>query len=128
MPKTRPSRTGRLGLALALSKQKTAGIHVKGGTILKTTNSGNPLAFPVAQPDGTIQMVNRCPELVEKIKKEGFHAVINVGGDGSQRGEIFRPLRAVENKAGEKEPYDTCRPGDKPGPGQHRGKKQEEAG
>jgi phosphofructokinase-like protein len=68
-----------------LTRKKIAGIHVKGGTILKTTNKSNPLKFPTPQKDGTIREVDRTDELVSKIKALGFDAVINIGGDGSQR-------------------------------------------
>jgi phosphofructokinase-like protein len=70
---------------IKLSRSKTAGIHVRGGTILKTTNKGNPIHFPVTQPDGTIKFIDRSEELVERIKELGFDAVINIGGDGSQK-------------------------------------------
>jgi len=68
-----------------LTSARTAGIHVKGGTILKTTNKGNPIQFPVAQPDGTIRFVDRSDELVAKLRKLNFDAIINIGGDGSQK-------------------------------------------
>ena len=67
-----------------LTKRKVGGIHTKGGTILKTTNKGNPFDFPVQQKDGTWKTIDRSKELVKKIKKLGFDAVINIGGDGSQ--------------------------------------------
>ncbi len=70
---------------IKLTKRMTAGIHVRGGTILKTTNKGNPLKYPVQQPDGSIKLTDRTDELVKKIKDLGFTAVINIGGDGSQR-------------------------------------------
>jgi len=70
---------------IKLTQRKTAGIHVKGGTILKTTNKSNPLQFPAVQKDGSIKEINRTAELIAKIKKLGFDAVINIGGDGSQK-------------------------------------------
>jgi ATP-dependent phosphofructokinase / diphosphate-dependent phosphofructokinase len=70
---------------IKLTSSKTAGIHIKGGTILKTTNKGNPINFPVIQPDGTVKFIDRSEELVKKIKSLGFHAVVNIGGDGSQK-------------------------------------------
>lgn len=70
---------------MKLNNKTTAGIHVKGGTILKTTNKGNPLDFAVEQPDGTWTTTDRSDELIEKIKGMGVEAVINIGGDGSQR-------------------------------------------
>ena len=69
---------------IKLTAAKTAGIHVKGGTILKTTNKGNPLKFPVRQPDGTMKFIDRSGELAKKLHHLGFDAVVNIGGDGSQ--------------------------------------------
>lgn len=70
---------------IKLTSRRTAGIHVKGGTILKTTNKSNPTNFPVQQADGTVTFVDRTDELVKKLKKLKFDAVINIGGDGSQK-------------------------------------------
>jgi ATP-dependent phosphofructokinase / diphosphate-dependent phosphofructokinase len=70
---------------IKLTRSKTAGIHVRGGTILRTTNKGNPIHFPVVQADGTIKYIDRSEELVNRIKELGFDAVINIGGDGSQK-------------------------------------------
>ncbi|HTH56975.1 MAG TPA: ATP-dependent 6-phosphofructokinase [Cyclobacteriaceae bacterium] len=70
---------------IRLTSKRTAGIHVKGGTILKTTNKSNPIKFPVPQADGSIKFVDRSDELVAKLKKLDFDAVVNIGGDGSQR-------------------------------------------
>jgi ATP-dependent phosphofructokinase / diphosphate-dependent phosphofructokinase len=70
---------------IKLTSKVTAGIHVKGGTILKTTNKGNPINFPIIQPDGTVKFIDRSAELVEKLKQLGFYAVVNIGGDGSQK-------------------------------------------
>jgi len=67
-----------------LTKRKTAGIHVRGGTIIKTTNKGNPFSFPVKQEDGSISEVDRSDELIQKLNNLGVEAVINIGGDGSQ--------------------------------------------
>lgn len=67
-----------------LNRRRVAGIHVKGGTIIKTTNKGNPLDYPIQKEDGTWTTIDRSQELIDKINKLGFHAVINIGGDGSQ--------------------------------------------
>src|SRR6188768_2929714 len=68
-----------------LTTKRTAGIHIKGGTILKTTNKSNPIKFPVPQADGTVKFIDRSDELVKKLKALKFDAVINIGGDGSQK-------------------------------------------
>lgn len=70
---------------IKLTNKRVAGIHVKGGTILKTTNKSNPLKFPVTQPDGTTHFIDRSDELVKKLKALKFDAIINIGGDGSQK-------------------------------------------
>ena len=70
---------------IELNEKVTAGIHVKGGTILKTTNKGNPFDFPMQQTDGTWHTVDRSGDLINRIKDLGVEAVINIGGDGSQK-------------------------------------------
>ncbi len=70
---------------IRLTSRRVSGIHVKGGTILKTTNKANPLKYPMEQPDGTILFEDRSDELIAKLKKLNFDGIINIGGDGSQR-------------------------------------------
>jgi len=60
------------------------GIHVLGGTIIQTTNRGNPLNWQEVGPNGEIIIRDRSADLVKRIKDLGFDAVISVGGDGSQ--------------------------------------------
>lgn len=50
-----------------------------GGTVLGTTNSGDPFAFPM--PDG--DRLDRSAEVVEGLRELGVEALIAVGGDGS---------------------------------------------
>lgn len=50
-----------------------------GGTLLGTTNKGNPFAFPM--PDGTL--CDRTQEIVDGYHQLGLDAVIGIGGDGS---------------------------------------------
>lgn len=51
----------------------------QGGTILGTTNRGNPFSYPM--PDGTTK--DRTDELLDKIRALGIDAIIGIGGDGS---------------------------------------------
>lgn len=67
-----------------LDGQATAGIHVRGGTIIGTTNKGGPFNFPMVQADGSVKLQDRSDELVAKLHELGFEAVISIGGDGSQ--------------------------------------------
>ena len=59
------------------------GIAHLGGTILRTTNRGNPFSFPVAQPDGTFKEIDRSEELIDNARNLGIQAMISIGGDGS---------------------------------------------
>src|SRR5205814_3218154 len=60
-------------------KISTVNILRLGGTILGTTNSGDPFAFPM--PDGTLR--DRSEEVIEGLRELGVEALIGVGGDGS---------------------------------------------
>ncbi|AFY38690.1 6-phosphofructokinase [[Leptolyngbya] sp. PCC 7376] len=50
-----------------------------GGTMLGTTNKGNPFAFPMA--DGT--RLDRSQEIIDNYHSLGLDALIGIGGDGS---------------------------------------------
>jgi 6-phosphofructokinase 1 len=66
-----------------LTRDMVRGITHLGGTILGTTNKGNPMAFPVKQPDGTIKEVDRTGEIVQYFGMHEIDALIAIGGDGS---------------------------------------------
>ena len=51
----------------------------QGGTILGTTNKGNPFAYPM--PDGTTKDVSG--QIIEGFRSLGCEALIGIGGDGS---------------------------------------------
>jgi ATP-dependent phosphofructokinase / diphosphate-dependent phosphofructokinase len=67
------------------------GMLRQGGTMLGTTNKGDPFAYPM--PDGSLK--DRSGEIVGGIKKLGIEAVIGIGGDGSQA--ILRRLLQPAN-------------------------------
>ncbi|MCC6350455.1 MAG: ATP-dependent 6-phosphofructokinase [Candidatus Eisenbacteria bacterium] len=71
------------GGLVRLTRQRVSGIMHQGGTTLGTTNRGNPLSFPVRNPDGSWSEVDRCAELIGKFRAAGFDALVTVGGDGS---------------------------------------------
>ncbi|HEY4137303.1 MAG TPA: ATP-dependent 6-phosphofructokinase [Casimicrobiaceae bacterium] len=66
-----------------LTKDSVRGIAHLGGTILRTTNRGNPFHYPRKQPDGTIVEEDRSDELIANAKALGIDALITIGGDGS---------------------------------------------
>jgi len=66
-----------------LSRETVRGIGHLGGTILGTTNRGDPLHFPMKMPDGTIRDLDRSDEILEFFAKKELDALVAVGGDGS---------------------------------------------
>jgi ATP-dependent phosphofructokinase / diphosphate-dependent phosphofructokinase len=70
---------------IKLTNRAVAGLQVRGGTILETTNKGCPFEYPVQDAHGQWITIDRSDELISKIKKLGVTAVVNIGGDGSQR-------------------------------------------
>jgi ATP-dependent phosphofructokinase / diphosphate-dependent phosphofructokinase len=63
----------------------------QGGTILGTTNTGDPFAFPM--PDGATR--DRSAEVIDGIRSLGLDALIGIGGDGS-----FAILRRLAQQGG----------------------------
>lgn len=66
-----------------LTTDKVRGIGHLGGTILGTTNHGNPLRFPMAMPDGSLREVDRCDDIISHLKQMGIDALVCIGGDGT---------------------------------------------
>jgi 6-phosphofructokinase 1 len=71
------------GGVFRLTRDKIRGIGHLGGTILGTTNKGNPMKFPVRMPDGTTKEVNRLDDILEFFGKQELDALITIGGDGT---------------------------------------------
>ena len=68
---------------IPLTRDEVRGIGHLGGTILRTTNRGNPFSFPVKQADGSFLNIDRSDELMENAHNLGIDAIISIGGDGS---------------------------------------------
>ena len=71
------------GGLIRLTRERVRGITHLGGTIIGTTNRGNPLRYPIMGPDDTIIEVDRSDELVRAFRLHQIDALISVGGDGS---------------------------------------------
>ena len=54
-----------------------------GGTILGSTNRGNPLHYPTRDADGQLVERDRTAEVVALCRARGLDALVVVGGDGS---------------------------------------------
>ncbi len=77
-----PERYSDGGL-MRLTRERVSGIAHLGGTILGTTNKGNPLHFPLHMPDGSVKEVDRSDEILDFFAKRELDALVTVGGDGS---------------------------------------------
>ena len=66
-----------------LTKESVRGIAHLGGTILRTTNRGNPFCYPRMQEDGSYREEDRSDELIASARRLGIDALISIGGDGS---------------------------------------------
>ena len=66
-----------------LGPQEVKGITHIGGTILGTTNRGNPFRQVVTGEDGVVREVDRSDELVAAFHASGFDALVSIGGEGS---------------------------------------------
>ena len=76
------------GSVIPMTRETVRGITHMGGTILGTTNRGNPLAWPVDGPGG--ETVDRSDEVLGAFRAHGLDALVAIGGDGSL--EIARRL------------------------------------
>jgi 6-phosphofructokinase 1 len=79
-----PEEYGEKGL-VRLNRAKVRGITHLGGTIIGTTNRGNPLKFPVQGAEGQWTEIDRSDELIAAFQREQLDALISIGGDGSMK-------------------------------------------
>ena len=68
---------------VSLTRESVRGIAHLGGTILRTTNRGNPFRWPLPRPDGSYEEIDRSDELISNARQLGIDAIITIGGDGS---------------------------------------------
>jgi len=79
LPDKYPSNTG----LVKLTYDSVALITGQGGTILGTTNRGNPLKFPMKDTHGNVVEIDRSDEIIAAFKRNEIDALIAIGGDGS---------------------------------------------
>ena len=66
-----------------LGSAAVRGITHLGGTILGTTNRGNPFRYVMRDDQGVEYEVDRSDDLVAAFHASGFDALVSIGGDGS---------------------------------------------
>jgi 6-phosphofructokinase 1 len=63
-----------------LTPKNVTGILRIGGTILGTTNRGNPFDYPRPDGNGTVDLSEQC---IENFRALGLDALVVIGGDGT---------------------------------------------
>lgn len=65
-----------------LGREDVRGILTQGGTILGTSNRGNPFAWPVVR-DGRREVVDASRTVLERLEALRLDALVVIGGDGT---------------------------------------------
>ncbi len=73
------------GGLVRLDRNAVRGITHLGGTILGSTNRGDPFKYPQPNTRGEMVPTDVSTRLVERFKALGFDALVAIGGDGSIR-------------------------------------------
>ncbi len=66
-----------------LTRDKVRGIAHLGGTILGTTNRGDPFNYQTKDVDGNIVHIDISDRLLEGLREQKIDALVALGGDGS---------------------------------------------
>ncbi|HEU0264488.1 MAG TPA: 6-phosphofructokinase [Geobacterales bacterium] len=66
-----------------LSLESVRGILPRGGTILGSSNRGNPFSYPMKRHDGEVELVDLSAQVVAACRHLRLDALIAVGGDGT---------------------------------------------
>jgi len=67
---------------VSLDRNSVRGIHHLGGTILGSTNRGDPFRYPVMQ-NGELVPTDVSGRVIERLERLGVDALVAIGGDGS---------------------------------------------
>jgi len=62
-----------------------SGIIEHGGTMLGTSNRGDPFHYVTTDPDGTERTIDVSGRVMANFEEMGLDALISIGGDGSMR-------------------------------------------
>ena len=73
------------GGTIPLNRETVRGISHLGGTILGTTNRGNPFSYEVEKSGGESETLDISDRLVNGFKEHKLDALVAIGGDGSMR-------------------------------------------
>jgi 6-phosphofructokinase 1 len=68
-----------------LDRDAVRGITHQGGSLLGSSNKGNPFQWPLQIPGQEVTLVDRSDEIVTNVERLGIDALIAIGGDGSMK-------------------------------------------
>lgn len=71
------------GGLVQLTRETVKNITHLGGTILGTTNRGNPIKYPMVDSEGKTYEKDRSDEVITAFRENHIDAFIAIGGDGS---------------------------------------------
>ena len=94
--------------SVPLTLGAVAGILPRGGTILGTTNRGNPFCYPVQEGEKTV-MRDYSLACCDNMKQLGLEAMVVIGGDGTLTNAISTGW-ACRSSEFPKPSTTTCRP------------------
>jgi phosphofructokinase-like protein len=66
-----------------LDYNETASLIGEGGTMLGTTNKGDPWHYPLPGENGEVRIADVSDRVLERIREAGLDTLVVVGGDGS---------------------------------------------
>jgi len=66
-----------------LSNKEVSGILSLGGTILGTSNKGDPFHFPLEDLNGQVKIVDESERVMRNYRRWGLDALVAIGGDGT---------------------------------------------
>lgn len=66
-----------------ITNKEVSGILPLGGTILGTSNKGDPFHYPEEDLEGNIQIMDESVRVVKNYRRWGLDAVVAIGGDGT---------------------------------------------
>ncbi len=66
-----------------LTNKEVSGILALGGTILGTSNKGDPFHYPVEDLNGNVKIENESARVVRNYRRWGLDAIVAIGGDGT---------------------------------------------
>lgn len=73
---------GRMRL---LNDREVDGLLKEGGTILGTSNKGDPWKFPVSTSDGSVRLEDVSQRILQRLQDARLDALVVVGGDGTMK-------------------------------------------